>query len=132
MVQVDIGQGKVLRLADDYRVDIDRAAGELRMAFGHDAVLLDRRSSLVTDAVGVGVEAIVSAIGPIHCESGPIRWHNGDPEIVREKGYGIGGFTTLAAGTAGDTFTVAAASTANLLGGTGADIFNINTALTGG
>jgi DNA polymerase-3 subunit alpha len=40
VVQIDIGQGKVLRLADDYRVDIDRAAGELRMAFGHDAVLL--------------------------------------------------------------------------------------------
>ncbi len=40
VVQVDIGQGKVLRLADEFRVDIDRAVGELRMAFGHDAVLL--------------------------------------------------------------------------------------------
>jgi DNA polymerase-3 subunit alpha len=40
IVQIDIGQGKVLRLADEYRVDIDRAVGELRMAFGHDAVQL--------------------------------------------------------------------------------------------
>ncbi len=40
IVQVDIGQGKILRLADEFRVDIDRAVGELRMAFGHDAVLL--------------------------------------------------------------------------------------------
>jgi DNA polymerase-3 subunit alpha len=40
VVQVDIGQGKILRLADEFRVDIDRAVGELRMAFGHDAVHL--------------------------------------------------------------------------------------------
>jgi DNA polymerase-3 subunit alpha len=40
IVQLDIGGGKVLRLADDYRIDIDRAVGELRVAFGHDAVLL--------------------------------------------------------------------------------------------
>ena len=40
IVQLDIGQGKLLRLADEFRVDIDRAVGELRMAFGHDAVLL--------------------------------------------------------------------------------------------
>ena len=40
IVQIDIGQGKVLRLADEFRVDIDRAVGELRMAFGHDAVQL--------------------------------------------------------------------------------------------
>ncbi|MGH9134012.1 MAG: DNA polymerase III subunit alpha, partial [Ilumatobacteraceae bacterium] len=39
-VQIDIGQGKVLRLSDEFRVDIDRAVGELRMAFGHDAVAL--------------------------------------------------------------------------------------------
>ncbi len=40
VVQIDIGQGKVLRLADEFRVDLDRSVGELRMAFGHDAVLL--------------------------------------------------------------------------------------------
>ena len=40
VVTVDLGGGKVLRLADDFRVDLDRAVGELRMAFGHDAVLL--------------------------------------------------------------------------------------------
>jgi DNA polymerase III subunit alpha len=40
VVHLDIGQGKVLRLSDDFRVDIDRSVGELRMAFGHDAVLL--------------------------------------------------------------------------------------------
>jgi DNA polymerase-3 subunit alpha len=40
VVQIDIGNGKVLRLADEFRVDIDRAVGELRMAFGHDAVHL--------------------------------------------------------------------------------------------
>jgi DNA polymerase-3 subunit alpha len=39
-VQIDIGQGKVLRLSDEFRVDVDRSVGELRMAFGHDAVLL--------------------------------------------------------------------------------------------
>ena len=37
-VLIELGPGKVLRLADDYRVDVDRAAGELRVAFGHDAV----------------------------------------------------------------------------------------------
>ncbi|MEQ8437008.1 MAG: DNA polymerase III subunit alpha [Ilumatobacter fluminis] len=40
VVQIDIGQGQVVRLADEFRVDIDRAIGELRMAFGHDAVEL--------------------------------------------------------------------------------------------
>jgi DNA polymerase-3 subunit alpha len=40
VVQLDLGQGKLLRLADEFRVDIDRAVGELRMAFGHEAVLL--------------------------------------------------------------------------------------------
>jgi DNA polymerase-3 subunit alpha len=40
LVMVDIGQGKILRLADEFRVDLDRSVGELRMAFGHDAVLL--------------------------------------------------------------------------------------------
>jgi DNA polymerase-3 subunit alpha len=40
VVQIDIGQGKVLRLSDEFRVDIDRSAGELRMAFGHEAVVL--------------------------------------------------------------------------------------------
>ena len=40
VVMVDIGQGKVLRLADEFRVDLDRSVGELRMAFGHEAVLL--------------------------------------------------------------------------------------------
>jgi DNA polymerase-3 subunit alpha len=39
-VTVDIGQGRVMRLADQFRVDVDRSVGELRMAFGHDAVLL--------------------------------------------------------------------------------------------
>ena len=37
---IDIGRGKLLRLSDEFRVDIDRAVGELRMAFGHDAVML--------------------------------------------------------------------------------------------
>ena len=40
VVSVDLGGGKILRLADEFRVDLDRAVGELRMAFGHDAVLL--------------------------------------------------------------------------------------------
>jgi len=40
VVMVDMGQGQVLKLADEYRVDVDRSVGELRMAFGHDAVLL--------------------------------------------------------------------------------------------
>ena len=40
VVMIELGRGKVLRLSDEFRVDIDRAVGELRMAFGHDAVLL--------------------------------------------------------------------------------------------
>jgi len=39
-VFLHIGQGKVLRLADDYCVDLPRVVGELRVAFGHDAVAL--------------------------------------------------------------------------------------------
>jgi DNA polymerase III subunit alpha len=39
-VYLHIGQGKVLRLTDDFCVDLDRVIGELRVAFGHDAVLL--------------------------------------------------------------------------------------------
>ena len=39
-VFVELGAGKTLRLADDYCVDLDRAVGELRVAFGHDAVML--------------------------------------------------------------------------------------------
>jgi DNA polymerase-3 subunit alpha len=39
-VLVDLGHGKVLRLSDEFRVDLDRAVGELRVAFGHDAVVL--------------------------------------------------------------------------------------------
>ncbi len=44
VVMIDLGPtggtDKVLKLADEFRVDVDRAVGELRMAFGHDAVLL--------------------------------------------------------------------------------------------
>ena len=32
--------GKILRLADEFCVDLDRVVGELRVAFGHDAVML--------------------------------------------------------------------------------------------
>jgi DNA polymerase-3 subunit alpha len=39
-VYVQLGAGKTLRLADDFCVDLDRAVGELRVAFGHDAVIL--------------------------------------------------------------------------------------------
>ncbi len=39
VVMVDLGH-QVLRLSDEFRVDLDRAVGELRMAFGHDAVAL--------------------------------------------------------------------------------------------
>ncbi len=39
-VFLHIGEGKVLRLADDYCVDLPRVVGELRVAFGHDAVAL--------------------------------------------------------------------------------------------
>ncbi len=39
-VYLHIGQGKVLRLADEFCVDLDRVVGELRMALGHDAVIL--------------------------------------------------------------------------------------------
>jgi DNA polymerase III subunit alpha len=39
-VHLVLGKGKVLRLSDEFNVDIDRAVGELRVAFGHDAVVL--------------------------------------------------------------------------------------------
>ena len=39
-VFVQLGAGKTLRLADDFCVDLDRVVGELRVAFGHDAVIL--------------------------------------------------------------------------------------------
>ncbi len=37
-VFLHIGGGKVLRLSDEFCVDVDRVVGELRVAFGHDAV----------------------------------------------------------------------------------------------
>jgi DNA polymerase-3 subunit alpha len=39
-VLVDIGDNKVVRLNDEFRVNLDQAVGELRVAFGHDAVVL--------------------------------------------------------------------------------------------
>ena len=39
VVMLDLGT-QVLRLSDEFRVDVDRVVGELRMAFGHDAVVL--------------------------------------------------------------------------------------------
>src|SRR5690606_1407960 len=39
-VFVQLGAGKTLRLADDFCVDRGRVVGELRVAFGHEAVML--------------------------------------------------------------------------------------------
>jgi DNA polymerase-3 subunit alpha len=39
-VYLHIGANKVLRLADEFSVDLGRSVPELRMAFGHDAVVL--------------------------------------------------------------------------------------------
>ncbi|HEX3087869.1 MAG TPA: DNA polymerase III subunit alpha, partial [Ilumatobacteraceae bacterium] len=39
-VYLHIGHGKILRLADEFCVDLDRVVGELRMLLGHDAVML--------------------------------------------------------------------------------------------
>jgi DNA polymerase-3 subunit alpha len=39
VVTVELG-GQSVRLPDEYCVDVDRAVGELRVAFGHDAVVL--------------------------------------------------------------------------------------------
>ena len=39
-VYLHLGQGKVLRLSDEFCVDLDRVVGELRRTFGHDAVRL--------------------------------------------------------------------------------------------
>ena len=39
-VYLHIGAGKVLRLSDEFCVDLDRVVGELRMLLGHDAVVL--------------------------------------------------------------------------------------------
>jgi DNA polymerase III subunit alpha len=40
VVTVDLGGGRSLRLPDEYCVDVDLVVGELRIAFGHDAVVL--------------------------------------------------------------------------------------------
>ena len=40
LVYLHIGHGKILRLADEFCVDLDRAVGELRMLLGHEAVML--------------------------------------------------------------------------------------------
>ncbi|MGD9998833.1 MAG: DNA polymerase III subunit alpha [Ilumatobacteraceae bacterium] len=40
VVLLHIGQGKILRLADEFCVDLDRVVPELRVALGHDAVML--------------------------------------------------------------------------------------------
>ncbi len=39
-VFLHLGEGKVLRLPDQHRVDLLRVVGELRVAFGHEAVVL--------------------------------------------------------------------------------------------
>jgi DNA polymerase-3 subunit alpha len=39
-VYLHLGEGKVLRLPDQHRVDLPRVVGELRIAFGHEAVVL--------------------------------------------------------------------------------------------
>jgi DNA polymerase-3 subunit alpha len=39
-VLLDLGGGTVLRLPDEHRVDLGRIIGEVRVKFGHDAVLL--------------------------------------------------------------------------------------------
>jgi DNA polymerase-3 subunit alpha len=39
-VFLHVGQGRVLQLADEFCVDLDRVIGELRVAFGHDCVML--------------------------------------------------------------------------------------------
>jgi DNA polymerase-3 subunit alpha len=39
IVMLDLGT-QLLRLSDEFRVNVDLAVGELRMAFGHDAVAL--------------------------------------------------------------------------------------------
>jgi DNA polymerase III subunit alpha len=39
-VFLDLGERRTLRLPDDFSVDLPRVVGELRVAFGHDAVLL--------------------------------------------------------------------------------------------
>ena len=46
-------RGKVLRLADEFRVDVDRAVGELRVAFGHDAVVAASRSTRARRIAGL-------------------------------------------------------------------------------
>jgi DNA polymerase III subunit alpha len=40
LVYLHIGNGKMVRVADDFRVDLETVVGELRIAFGHDAVML--------------------------------------------------------------------------------------------
>jgi DNA polymerase-3 subunit alpha len=39
-VYLHIGNAKMVRLGDEFRVDLDVVVGELRVAFGHDAVML--------------------------------------------------------------------------------------------
>jgi len=37
-VEIEVAKGQVLRLGEGFRVDPSRAVGELRVAFGHEAV----------------------------------------------------------------------------------------------
>jgi DNA polymerase-3 subunit alpha len=39
-VLLHLGENKVLKLADEFCVNLDRVIGELRIVFGHDAVML--------------------------------------------------------------------------------------------
>ena len=39
-VYLDLGDNKVLRLHHQFCVNLDKAVGELRVAFGHDAIVL--------------------------------------------------------------------------------------------
>ena len=77
VVLIELGRGKVLRLSDEFRVDIDRAVGELRMAFGHEAVLL-----CPDPVICLGCRAP-------HCETGRFRWQNGCAKpVVEKRGHG--------------------------------------------
>jgi DNA polymerase III subunit alpha len=39
-VFLHLGDNKILRLGDEFSVNLDRIIGELRVVFGHDAVML--------------------------------------------------------------------------------------------
>ena len=79
-VYLHLGEGKVLRLPDQHRVDLPRVVGELRVAFGHEAVVLSSPGVVPRGVV------VSSTLRGGAFPNGVRRWQNGDPPVKRTGG----------------------------------------------